>query len=71
MINSEKGLQSDVIPEEAKIKENRDGEVISDNEQIVEDGEIDTSNWKAYKNEEFGFRFRYPLNKFTHILESK
>ena len=23
-------------------------------------GEIDTSNWKTYRNEEYGFEFRYP-----------
>src|SRR3989338_1280686 len=26
----------------------------------IQDEEIDTSNWKIYRNEEYGFEFRYP-----------
>ncbi len=34
------------------------------------DGSIDTSNWKTYKNEEFGFSVRYPAKTcvFTIIM---
>ena len=35
---------------------NEDDEVINDNN----DSEIDASNWKSYRNEEYGFEIKYP-----------
>lgn len=37
-------------------------------EGISSTSEIDTSNWKTYKNEEYGFEIRYP--KSWHIYKS-
>lgn len=37
--------------------------------QFHEDGSIDTSNWKTYRNEEYGFEVKYPPYYF-HSVEA-
>ena len=33
--------------------------------------EIDTSNWKTYRNEEYGFEFKYPGEWYLDVCEEK
>ena len=38
------------------------------NEPVFQE-EIDTSEWKAYRNEEFGFEFKYPENWYVDFCD--
>ena len=62
--------QNNVIPEKSGIQNKQNSETISQNNQEnkaeelkVED--VDTSSWKTYRNEEFGFEFKYPNDIFN------
>jgi len=54
-----------VIPAEAGTQENTQDAHILYNE----DGSIDTSNWKTYTNEEYGFSVKYPEG-YNYFVES-
>jgi len=57
--------QNNVIPEKSGIQNKQNSETISQNDQEnkaeeLKVEEIDTSNWKEYCNEEYGFCLKYP-----------
>ena len=64
------GNGGDVVSQDSNIPQNRedidtndndnDPISISDEDPIVITSDIDTSDWKTYRNEELGFSFRYP-----------
>ena len=44
---------------------NGSDEVIDDSSVVEDDSKIDTSDWKTYSNEEFGFEIKYPEDWYT------
>lgn len=48
-------VEDEQMSEEEKTKKETGAELVSE-------GEIDTSDWKMYRNDEYGFSFRYPAS---------
>jgi len=65
--------QNNVIPEKSGIQNEQKNEKISQNNQDIEElkiEDIDTSDWKTYRNEEFGFEIKLPHYNYEKQVDS-
>lgn len=44
-------------------------QVVDEDDDLLADEEVDTSDWKTYRNEEFGYKILYPENKVKIVLD--
>lgn len=63
-LGKEKGVQEAVVP-----KDEQQSQVTQP--EPTQEAEVDVSDWKTYRNEEYGFEVKYPSNWELIILNTK